>query len=101
MIKLNGASGTELWRQVINGTANGEDQALAVAVGGAGNVIAAGFTTNSGTGSDFTVIKFNGADGAELWRQVINGTANAGDQALAVTVGGCGQCDSRRLYHEP
>ena len=90
VIKFNGASGAELWRQVINGTANGEDQALAVTVGGAGNVIAAGFTTNSNTGSDFTVIKFNGASGAELWRQVINGTANGGDQALAVTVGGAG-----------
>ena len=90
VIKLNGRSGAELWRQVINGTANGEDQALAVTVGAAGNVIAAGFTTNSGTGSDLTVIKFNGATGTELWRQVINGIANGGDQALAVTVGAAG-----------
>jgi hypothetical protein len=30
------------------------------------------------------VIKFNGVSGAELWRQAINGTANGGDQALAV-----------------
>jgi NHL repeat len=32
VIKFNGAQGTERWRQVIDGTASGEDQALAVAV---------------------------------------------------------------------
>jgi hypothetical protein len=90
VIKLSGVTGTELWRQVINGTANGEDQALAVAVGGAGNVIAAGFTTNNGTGSDFTAIKFHGTKGTELWRRVINGTGNGEDRALAITVGPAG-----------
>jgi hypothetical protein len=90
VIKFNGVTGAELWRQVINGTADSEDQALAVTVGNAGNVIAAGFITNSDTGADLTVIKFNGVTGAELWRQVINGTANVQDQALAVAVGGAG-----------
>jgi uncharacterized delta-60 repeat protein len=90
VIKSSGVDGTEFWRQVINGSANGNDQALAVTVDSAGNVIAAGFTTNSGTGSDFTVIKFDGSSGAELWRQVINGTDNRDDQAISVTVGGAG-----------
>jgi hypothetical protein len=90
VFKFNGSNGTERWRQVINGTANGNDQALAVTAGGAGNVIAAGFTTNSGTGSDFTVIKFDGNTGTELWRRVINGNANGADHALAITVGGAG-----------
>ena len=70
----------------INGTVNGNDQALAVTVDPASDVIAAGFTTNPSTGSDLTVIKFDGATGAELWRQVINGTADGDDRALAVTV---------------
>jgi hypothetical protein len=84
IIKSSSVDGSELWRQVINGTANADDRALAVTVDTAGNVVAAGFITNNNSGRDFTVIKFNGVSGAELWRQAINGTANGGDQALAV-----------------
>ncbi|MGH7773488.1 MAG: hypothetical protein ACREQA_14785 [Candidatus Binatia bacterium] len=73
------------WQANIDGTANGNDQVNAVAVDGAGNVLAAGGTANTGTGFDFTVIKFD-PNGAELWRQVINGTANGGDEANAVAV---------------
>ncbi len=89
VIKFNGNTGAELWRREISGTA-GSGYALAVAVDGAGNVVAAGATTNTGTGGDFTVIKFNGNTGAELWRQVINGTANGSDEATAVAVDGAG-----------
>jgi uncharacterized delta-60 repeat protein len=91
VVKLSGADGTELWRQVINGTGNVTDRVLAVAVDAAGNVVAAGFTQNAGTGQDFTVVKFDGESGAELWRQEINGTAaNSLDQARAITVDGMG-----------
>ena len=90
VIKSSGVDGTEIWRQVINGSANGNDRALAVTIDSAGNVIAAGFTTNSSAGSDFTVIKFDGATGKELWRRAINGTENGDDQAISVTVGGAG-----------
>jgi uncharacterized delta-60 repeat protein len=92
VVKFDGASGAELWRQVIDGTlpANFSDVALAVTVDGDGNVVAAGVTQNMGTGNDFTVVKFDGANGAELWRRAINGTANDSDQALAVAVDGVG-----------
>ncbi|TAK02194.1 hypothetical protein EPO44_08450, partial [bacterium] len=90
VIKFDGATGAELWRQVIDGTAHEGDGANAVTVDGAGNVVAAGFTQNTGSFQDFTVIKFNGASGAELWRQVIDGTAHDIDEALAVTVDGAG-----------
>ena len=95
VVKFNGLSGLELWRQVIDG-AGGDgghsdlDDALAVAVDGAGDVVAAGFTHNTGTSSDFTVVKFAGGSGLELWRQVLNGSANSIDEALAVTVDGAG-----------
>ncbi len=72
VIKFDGANGAELWRRAINSTANGFDQALAVAVDTAGDVVATGETNG-----DFTVVKFDGASGAELWRWRINGTANA------------------------
>ncbi|TAJ82068.1 hypothetical protein EPO44_17615, partial [bacterium] len=76
LMMLLGVSGLALlysdawaWQVKINGTAtNSNDGAFAATVDGAGNVVAAGFTENIGTGSDFTVIKFDGVSGAELWR---------------------------------
>jgi outer membrane protein assembly factor BamB len=71
VIKLNSATGVELWNQTLNGTANGFDRANAVAVDAAGDVFASGFLANTATGSDFTVVKFDGRTGAERWRQVL------------------------------
>ena len=90
VVKFDGVSGTELWHQVINGTANGVDRALSVAVDSMGNVLATGATTNTGTGADFTVIKFDGMSGTELWRKTINGMANDFDTTFAVTVDAAG-----------
>jgi len=90
VIKFDGTSGAVLWSQDIDGTANDFDGANAVAVDAAGNVVAAGFTTNTGTFEDFTVVKFDGTGGAVLWSQAINGTANGSDQAFAVAVDGVG-----------
>ena len=83
--------GTLLWQQNLNGTANARDEALSVAVDNLGNVVAAGFTTNTGTGSDFTVAKFDG-NGTLLWQQKLNGTsgANSTDEARAVAVDNLG-----------
>jgi uncharacterized delta-60 repeat protein len=81
-------AGTLLWRQNLNGTANGSDIAKAVAVDKQGNVVAAGETLNTGTSSDFTVVKFDG-DGTVLWQQNLNGTAPSRfnwDSAEAVAV---------------
>ena len=52
-------AGSLLWQQKLNGTANGDDQALSVGVDNHGNVVAAGATRNSGTFFDFTVAKFD------------------------------------------
>ena len=90
MVKLDGASGAERWRQGINGTANGNDGARAVAVDAVGDVVAAGFIMNSGGTLDFAVVKLDGASGAERWRQGINGTANGSDAAVAVAVDAAG-----------
>jgi uncharacterized delta-60 repeat protein len=90
VVKLNGDSGTELWRQTITGTLGADSVALSVAVDTQGNVLAAGATTNSGAGSDFTVIKFDGDSGRELWRQALSGTAAGGAAARAVTVDAVG-----------
>jgi hypothetical protein len=90
VIKLAGATGTERWRAVVAGTAGGDDRAAAVAVDGAGDVVAAGSTFNADTGLDFTVVKWSGGSGAEQWRAVINGPINGEDQAQAVALDGAG-----------
>lgn len=90
VIKLEGVSGAELWRQMINGDANGEDWAGTVSVDVTGDVVAAGATKNKLTGTDFTVVRFDGASGKELWRKVINGTANDVDAADAVATDSAG-----------
>jgi uncharacterized delta-60 repeat protein len=79
--------GTLLWRQNLNGSANGTDEALAVVVDHQADVIAAGQTQNTGTGSgDFTVAKFE-RQGTLLWQQNLNGTeADSFDAASAVAV---------------
>lgn len=91
VVKLAGATGAELWSQVIGGTMNGsDDQVRAVAADRNGDVVAAGFTQNAGTDYDFTVVKLAGASGTQLWKRVIHGTAVPSEdkleQALAVAV---------------
>src|SRR5262245_56455378 len=73
VIKFSGATGAELWRKEINGTAGTYEYAAAVTTDASGNVIAVGRTNNAVSGYDFAVIKFARLDGAELWRKEING----------------------------
>jgi uncharacterized delta-60 repeat protein len=82
--------GALLWHQALNGTAaSTDDQALSVALDNQGNVVAAGFTLNTGTYYDFTVAKFD-RDGALLWQRDLHGAFNgidpSDDRALSVAV---------------
>jgi hypothetical protein len=86
VVKLDGTSGAERWRKTINGTSNGVDRALAVAVDLNGNVVAAGHIRNTVTLGDLIVIKLDGITGSELWRQTIDGDANGDDWAGTVSV---------------
>jgi len=90
VVKLSGATGTELWRHVVDGTASVADQARSVRVDVAGNVIVGGELQNIGTGLDFVVMKLVGTTGAEQWRQVINGTASGTDAAHGVRLDAAG-----------
>ena len=89
MAKFDAASGNLLWKRILNGTAaNSHDEARSVAVDSQNNVIAAGFTQNTGTDFDFTVAKFD-ANGnlSSGWPQLLNGTAaNSDDAANSVAV---------------
>jgi outer membrane protein assembly factor BamB len=89
VVKFDGESGAELWRQAISGTGSGTNGARAVAVDGAGDIVAAGSLTNA-TLTDFAVIKFAGANGAERWRRTINGLANSHEEARTVAIDAVG-----------
>lgn len=82
VVKLSGVDGAELWRAQLDGAVNDQDQAWAVAVDPAGDVVATGFLCEAAGGagsclladSHFTIVKLAGATGAELWRLVLDGT---------------------------
>jgi len=95
--------GTLLWQQNLNGTAyRSDDQANSVVVDNLGNVVAAGFTVN-GTGSDFTVAKFDG-NGTLLWRQNLKEgleqlrSGKDLDQVLSVAVDNLGNVVAAGFY---
>jgi cysteine-rich repeat protein len=78
-------AGGERWRVALDGAAHGagdDDRAFAVAVDAAGDVIAAGRLVNDATGSDFALVKLDGAGGAVAWRQELDG-ADGGSDDLA------------------
>ena len=91
VVKLHGADGSEAWRQEIHGTNSDPnvlsvDEANALTVDHAGNVIAAGQTTNDGSATDGTIIKFAGSDGTVLWQRNVSGTAPGYDILFGVAV---------------
>jgi hypothetical protein len=90
VVALHGNDGSDLWRVTIDGTAGRTDGANAVAVDAAGDVLAGGYTNNTGTNSDFFVVKLRGSDGTELWRQTIDGTAQDFDFVAALVVDAAG-----------
>jgi hypothetical protein len=77
--------GMLLWQRTLLGTANGGEEASSVSLDSRGNVVVSGVIQNAGTFYDFTVAKFD-RDGALLWQQTLNGTANSLDWALSVVV---------------
>jgi hypothetical protein len=98
IVKLDGATGAELWRRFVVGNDPDKDTLGAfegaihgVAVDAANDVMVAGSTSNAGTGDDFTVVKLDSRTGNERWRRVISGTAKASwDTAAAVAVDAAG-----------
>jgi len=76
------------WLTATNGVGPAaSDRAAAVAVDGAGDVLAAG-STGSAVGDVFTVVKHRGSDGAVVWKRLLSGTGDGSGYALAVAVDG-------------
>ncbi|MBV6478424.1 MAG: hypothetical protein HGGPFJEG_01179 [Ignavibacteria bacterium] len=83
-IKYN-SSGIEQWIQRYNGPSNGLDEAWSVAVDDSGNVYVTGGSTGSGTGLDYTTIKYN-SSGIEQWNQRYNAAGNGMDEAYSLAI---------------
>ncbi len=89
LMKLN-AAGDTLWTRSVSGTLFGSDEeANAMEIDNSGNVIMSGYTKNSGTGSDITILKYN-TSGALLWTAQYNGTANESDRSYDITTDATG-----------
>ena len=83
-----GETAVQAWVQRYNGPGSGygnADNATAVAVDGSNNVIVTGYSTGSGTYSDYATIKYSGV-GEPLWTNRYNGPVNGTDVACAVAV---------------
>ena len=77
--------GDTKWVKRYNGPGNRDDQATAIVVDRKRNVYVTGWSTGSGTGTDYTTIKYDD-DGDTKWVKRFNGPGNGSDQAIAIAV---------------
>ncbi len=85
--KMSAATGEVLWQRIFNGAANSHDEARAVAMDAAGNVVVTGVVTSihpddvewsppsARTHRDFYTARYAAADGALLWERTYDGPA--------------------------
>jgi outer membrane protein assembly factor BamB len=89
--KYAAADGALLWEQRYNGPGDGNDYAYAVVVDGGGNVVVTGDSIGTGSSEDYYTAKYAAANGALLWEQRHDGSANDGSgSAAAVALDGSG-----------
>lgn len=83
------AAGTQQWVARYNGPGNGYDQASAIAVDSAGNVLVAGSSIGSGTDNDYATVKYD-ATGTQDWVARYNGPGNNSDVVSGIALDGSG-----------
>jgi cysteine-rich repeat protein len=77
VIALAADTGAETWRVVLDGTATDAtdaDAARAIAVDGAGDVLAAGVLSGNATEDDLVVLKLDPVDGHTIWQRQVTGS---------------------------
>ena len=83
------STGTQRWVYRYNGPGDSTDVANSLVYGADGNIYVAGYSTGSGTGSDFTVISLD-STGTERWVYRYNGPGNSSDLANSLVYGADG-----------
>ncbi len=84
------SNGVALWVATYNGTADdSDDDLMAIAVDGLGNVYVTGYVENTSTDYDVATVMYDSL-GVEQWVVGYNGDANAGDWPYALAVDGSG-----------
>ncbi|MCB9264973.1 MAG: SBBP repeat-containing protein [Lewinellaceae bacterium] len=79
------AAGDTLWSRRYDGSANGEDVAIAIKVDISGNVYVTGRSWGNTTDDDMVTIKY-GPSGTQQWAAVYSGTGNAKDVGYNLVV---------------
>ncbi len=92
------------WVRRFNGVMDSSDAGSAIAIGHAGHVYVAGYTTGSGTFEDYLTIKYK-SNGDTAWVRTYNGPDNYWDRVTAMVVDNSGRVyvtgrsyDSGTLY---
>ncbi len=84
VVRLNGASGEELWRHVAHAGDTGRRSAVThLSLDPHGEVIAAGFISLAGS-RKLRVFKLAAADGRELWRYAVSGDGTGDGTVTAI-----------------
>jgi len=78
-------NGDSLWVRLYNGPGNGDDRAFALVADDSGNVYVTGFSSGSGTNTDYATIKY-APNGDTLWVRRYNGPGNGNDIAYALAL---------------
>ena len=81
-IKYN-TEGVEQWVRQYNGSGNGEDQPMALALVGENKIYVTGFSQGMGTGNDILTIKYD-SNGLEDWNRRYSGSGNGIDEAYDI-----------------
>ncbi len=90
LVAKTDANGDTLWMRYINGSNDGDDEAMAVAVDASGNVYATGYTDSDKSNLDYLTVKYDG-NGNLLWAVAYNyEMAWHDDKAVALAVDSLG-----------
>jgi hypothetical protein len=88
MLKYN-SIGTQLWLQRYDG-GNTDDEACALTLDGALNVLVSGFTVDPANDDDIVTVKLNGTNGVPQWTHTYNDPFSGQDDPQKIVVGAGG-----------